>query len=110
LAACVNDLPAAETRARHHRIAGTRQTIRTNQAPRQLSRLSRSRSRWFRTSPRHETSQDTPQALATNKSDFAYGNAGIVELVALCGLYGIMGDMITAFDIKIEKGLPAPPF
>lgn len=39
-----------------------------------------------------------------------HGNAGIVELVALCGLYGIMGDMITAFDIKIEKGLPAPPF
>jgi 4-carboxymuconolactone decarboxylase len=39
-----------------------------------------------------------------------HGNAGIVELVALCGLYGIMGDMIAAFDIKIEKGLPAPPF
>jgi 4-carboxymuconolactone decarboxylase len=39
-----------------------------------------------------------------------HGNAGIVELVALCGLYGIMGDMITAFDIEVEEGLPNPPF
>jgi alkylhydroperoxidase family enzyme len=39
-----------------------------------------------------------------------YGNGGIVELVALCGLYGIMGDMVTAFDIELEEGLPAPPF
>jgi hypothetical protein len=36
----------------------------------------------------------------------AYGNAGIVELVVLCGLYAIMGYMTTAFDIGIEKGLP----
>lgn len=40
----------------------------------------------------------------------AYGNAGIVELVVLCGLYAIMGYMTTAFDIEIEKGFPAPPF
>jgi len=40
----------------------------------------------------------------------AYGNAGIVELVAICGLYAIMGFMTTAFDIEIEKGLPVPPF
>jgi 4-carboxymuconolactone decarboxylase len=40
----------------------------------------------------------------------AYGNGGIVELVALCGLYGVMGDMVTAFDIELEEGLPAPPF
>jgi 4-carboxymuconolactone decarboxylase len=39
-----------------------------------------------------------------------HGNAGIVELVALCGLYAIMGNMVTAFDIEIEEGLPAPPF
>jgi 4-carboxymuconolactone decarboxylase len=39
-----------------------------------------------------------------------HGNAGIVELVALCGLYAIMSDMVTAFDIEIEEGLPAPPF
>jgi 4-carboxymuconolactone decarboxylase len=39
-----------------------------------------------------------------------HGNAGIVELVALCGLYSIMGDMVTAFDIDIEDGLPDPPF
>ena len=40
----------------------------------------------------------------------AYGNAGIAELVVLCGLYAIMGYMTTAFDIEIEKGLPTPPF
>ena len=40
----------------------------------------------------------------------AYGNAGIVELVVLCGLYAIMGFMTTAFDIEVEKGLPIPPF
>jgi 4-carboxymuconolactone decarboxylase len=40
----------------------------------------------------------------------AHGNAGIVELVALCGLYAIMGNMVTAFDIEIEEGLPKPPF
>jgi 4-carboxymuconolactone decarboxylase len=40
----------------------------------------------------------------------AHGNAGIVELVALCGLYAIMGHMVTAFDIEVEEGLPDPPF
>jgi alkylhydroperoxidase family enzyme len=40
----------------------------------------------------------------------AHGNAGIVELVALCGLYGIMGFMVTAFDIPTEEGLPPAPF
>jgi 4-carboxymuconolactone decarboxylase len=40
----------------------------------------------------------------------AYGNAGIVELAVLCGLYAIMGYMTTAFDIEIEKGFPIPPF
>lgn len=39
-----------------------------------------------------------------------HGHGGIVELVALCGLYAIMGDMVTAFDIELEPGLPAPPF
>jgi hypothetical protein len=39
----------------------------------------------------------------------AHGNAGVVELVALCGLYAIMGYMVTAFDIPIEPGLPSPP-
>jgi 4-carboxymuconolactone decarboxylase len=39
-----------------------------------------------------------------------HGNAGIVELVALCGLYSIMGHMVTAFDIELEEGLPDPPF
>ena len=40
----------------------------------------------------------------------AFGNRGMVEVVALCGLYGLMGDMVTAFDIPIEDGLPAPSF
>jgi 4-carboxymuconolactone decarboxylase len=39
-----------------------------------------------------------------------HGTAGVVEVVALCGLYAIMGYMVTAFDIEIEEGLPAPPF
>jgi 4-carboxymuconolactone decarboxylase len=40
----------------------------------------------------------------------AHGNAGIVELVVLCGLYAIMGYMTTAFEIEIEEGFPVPPF
>jgi len=40
----------------------------------------------------------------------AHGNAGIVVRAALCGLYAIMGNMTTAFDIELEEGLPAPPF
>jgi 4-carboxymuconolactone decarboxylase len=40
----------------------------------------------------------------------AHGNAGIVELVVLCGLYAIMGYMTTAFDIELENGFPIPPF
>ena len=40
----------------------------------------------------------------------AHGVAGVVEVVALCGLYAIMGYMVSAFDIPIEEGLPAAPF
>lgn len=40
----------------------------------------------------------------------AYGVSGLVEVVAICGLYAIMGYMTTAFDISIEEGLPKPPF
>jgi alkylhydroperoxidase family enzyme len=39
-----------------------------------------------------------------------HGAAGIVELVGLCGLYATMGYMVTAFDIEIEEGPPAPLF
>ena len=39
-----------------------------------------------------------------------HGVSGLVEVVALCGLYSIMGYMTTAFDIQIEQGLPKPPF
>ncbi|MDA8407342.1 MAG: carboxymuconolactone decarboxylase family protein [Deltaproteobacteria bacterium] len=40
----------------------------------------------------------------------AYGVSGLVEIVAICGLYTIMGYMTTAFDIQIEEGLPKAPF
>jgi 4-carboxymuconolactone decarboxylase len=36
----------------------------------------------------------------------ALGDDGIVEVV---GLYGLMGDMCTAFDVPIEDGFPTPP-
>lgn len=39
----------------------------------------------------------------------AYGHAGVVELVILCGLYATMSYMVFAFDIPIEDGLPTPP-
>ncbi|MCP4330158.1 MAG: carboxymuconolactone decarboxylase family protein [Alphaproteobacteria bacterium] len=38
-----------------------------------------------------------------------HGVAGVVEVVALCGLYGIMSYMVFAFDIPLEEGLPEPP-
>ncbi len=40
----------------------------------------------------------------------AHGTAGVVEVVVLCGLYAIMGYMVTAFDIATEEGLPEAPF
>jgi 4-carboxymuconolactone decarboxylase len=39
-----------------------------------------------------------------------HGVAGVVEVVALCGLYAIMSYMVTAFDIPTEEGLPKAPF
>jgi 4-carboxymuconolactone decarboxylase len=39
----------------------------------------------------------------------AHGHAGVVEVVALCGLYAIMSYMVAAFDIPLEEGLPQPP-
>ncbi|MBV8988719.1 MAG: carboxymuconolactone decarboxylase family protein [Solirubrobacterales bacterium] len=38
----------------------------------------------------------------------ALGDAGVVELVALCGLYGLMGYMTSAFAVEIEPRLIAP--
>lgn len=40
----------------------------------------------------------------------AYGVAGVIEIVAICGLYAMMCYMVSAFDIPIEEGLPAAPF
>jgi len=39
----------------------------------------------------------------------AFDVKGAVELVVLCGLYGVMGNMVTAFGIEVEDGFPAPP-
>jgi 4-carboxymuconolactone decarboxylase len=39
----------------------------------------------------------------------ALGNAGVVELVGLCGMYALMGYMTTAFAIAVEPGLPGLP-
>jgi hypothetical protein len=39
----------------------------------------------------------------------ALGESGAVVIVARCGLYAIMGYMVTAFDIPIEDGFPSPP-
>ncbi len=40
----------------------------------------------------------------------SHGEAGAVELVALCGLYGLIGAIVTSFEVPIEEGLPDPPF
>lgn len=40
----------------------------------------------------------------------AYGYDGVVEIVALCGLYGLIGAMVTSFDIPLEEGIPPAPF
>jgi alkylhydroperoxidase family enzyme len=40
----------------------------------------------------------------------AFGLPGVVELVALCGLYALMGYTVTAFDVAVEEGLPRAPF
>lgn len=40
----------------------------------------------------------------------AHGTAAVVELVAIAGLYSIMGFMVTAFDIPVEPGFPAAPW
>jgi hypothetical protein len=39
-----------------------------------------------------------------------HGEAGVVELVALCGLYSVMAMMTTSFEIPLETGFPDPPF
>ncbi len=39
----------------------------------------------------------------------AHGVGGVVEVVAVCGLYAIMSYMVFAFDIDVEEGLPTPP-
>jgi hypothetical protein len=53
----------------------------------------------------HREIPDPVQRVLTE----AVGSAGVVELVALCGLYALMGFMTTAFAIRPEPGLPALP-
>jgi 4-carboxymuconolactone decarboxylase len=50
----------------------------------------------------HEEIPDSVQHVLAD----AIGVSGIVELVALCGLYALMGYMTTAFGIPPEPGLP----
>jgi 4-carboxymuconolactone decarboxylase len=40
----------------------------------------------------------------------SWGERGVVELVALCGLYGLIGMMVVSFDVTPETGLPPAPF
>ncbi len=48
--------------------------------------------------------QDVQQRIVAE-----YGVGGVVEVVAVCGLYAIMSYMVFAFDIEVEEGLPTPP-
>jgi alkylhydroperoxidase family enzyme len=52
--------------------------------------------------------QEIPESVQRVLID-AVGAGGVVELVALCGLYGLIGYMTTAFAIAPEPGLPALP-
>jgi len=36
----------------------------------------------------------------------AFGDAGAIELVALVGLYRVIGAFITSFDVQLEPGFP----
>ena len=49
--------------------------------------------------------EEVPAAVQRSLTE-AVGDAGVVELVALCGLYGLIGYMTTAFAIEVEPGLP----
>jgi alkylhydroperoxidase family enzyme len=40
----------------------------------------------------------------------AFGLAGVVELVAVCGLYALIGYAVSAFDVELEEGFPPAPF
>lgn len=50
-----------------------------------------------------------PEALQARFVE-VHGESGVVELVALCGLYGLMAMTTTSFDIPVEGGFPTPPF
>ena len=38
-----------------------------------------------------------------------HGPAGAVEVVAVCGLYALIGYTTIAYDVAVEPGLPTPP-
>jgi 4-carboxymuconolactone decarboxylase len=40
----------------------------------------------------------------------ARGERGIVEVVVLCGLYGLIGGVVTSFGIPLEDGFAPAPF
>ncbi len=49
-----------------------------------------------------------PEVQATVEA--AHGTAGIVEVVGLCGLYALMGYVVTSFDLPLEDHLRPAPF
>jgi len=55
------------------------------------------------------TKRSIPDAVQQRIVD-RHGFGGVVEVVAICGLYAIMSYMVFAFDIDVEEGLPRPPF
>ncbi len=57
----------------------------------------------------HVTQHDSIPATVQQRIVDVFGEAGVVEVVALCGLYALMSYMVFAFDIEIEEGLPAAP-
>lgn len=52
--------------------------------------------------------EEIPAAVQRSITE-AVGDGGVVELVALCGLYALMGYMTTAFAIEPEPGLRKLP-
>jgi alkylhydroperoxidase family enzyme len=49
-------------------------------------------------------------AEVQERVEAAFGLPGVVEVVALCGLYAMMGYTVAAFDVELEEGFPHPPF
>ena len=51
-----------------------------------------------------------PADIQTALADALGGEAGIVALVTMVGLYRLIGAVITSFDVALEAGLSRPPW